>query len=235
MNEFVFFFHLFAIIVFGLGALRWGREALCVWVVIQALLANIFVLKQVELFGFHVTASDCYAIGSMFGLNLIQEYFGKDSARKTGWICLYFMLFFIAMSQFHLLYIPSSYDNSHEAFSLILGAAPRLLFASLLSFAIVQACDRKLFGSLRQSIPSLSFFWRNSITSSLSQAIDTILFSIIGLWGLVGRLDHIILVSFAVKLFVILCISPLALFSRKIFPPNQSPELQGPKEDSTHG
>lgn len=218
MNELLFFLQLGAVILFGLGALRLGREALTVWVIVQVLLANLFVLKQIDLFSFHVTASDCYAIGSIFGLNMLQEFFGKKSAQRTAWICFGSMAFFIAMSQFHLLFTPNTSDYSQEAFALILHAAPRLLGASLFTFGIVQFFDRTLFARLRNSLPRLSFFWRNSIASSLSQALDTVLFSVIGLWGIVDHLSHVIVMSFAVKVFVILAMSPLSLLSRKIFP-----------------
>ena len=61
---------------------------------VQALIANLFVLKQIHLFGMEVTASDGYAIGSLLGLNVLQEFYGKKEAKQATCICFFFMTFF---------------------------------------------------------------------------------------------------------------------------------------------
>ena len=58
MNEALFFVQVIVVMLFALIALRIGKEALTVWVVLQALLANLFVMKQMSFFGFEVTCSD---------------------------------------------------------------------------------------------------------------------------------------------------------------------------------
>jgi len=83
MNECIFLFHIIAILVFTLLSFRLGKMALGSWLCIQVLCANLFVMKQVVLFGFHVTCSDVFAIGSILSLNLLQEYFGPKEAKKT--------------------------------------------------------------------------------------------------------------------------------------------------------
>ena len=83
MNECIFLLHVALVIGFALGALRLGKEALTAWVALQAVLANLFVIKQMTFLGFTVTCSDVFAIGSIAGLNLVQEFFGKESARKA--------------------------------------------------------------------------------------------------------------------------------------------------------
>jgi uncharacterized integral membrane protein (TIGR00697 family) len=207
MNEILFFTQIIIIIVFALGALKLGKGALTAWVAIQALVANLFVLKQITLFGFDVTASDAYIIGSLLGLNLLQEYFDKEEARKATWICFFFMIFFTIVSQLHLLYIPSSYDTSNPSFSTILSVSPRLMVASMSVFLIVQQFDIRFFAFLKKIIPSVSFAWRSTIALVSSQLIDTILFSFAGLYGIVASVIDIIVISFAVKVAVIFCFS----------------------------
>ena len=82
VNEFLFFFHLFVGMGFLLGAVRLGQGALQTVVVLQIALANLFVVKQMSLFGFSVMCSDVYAVGAMLGLNLLQEYWGKEAAGR---------------------------------------------------------------------------------------------------------------------------------------------------------
>lgn len=213
MNEIIFLLHILAVLGFGLGALRLGKEALISWIVIQTLLANLFVLKQITFLGFEVTCSDVFAIGCLVGLNLLQEYFGKESAQKAGKICLLLLAFFALMARFQLSYAPSPHDQAHPAFTHILSSSPRLLFASLITFFVVQQLDLHLFRHLRSKVSS--FGLRNVISISSSQLLDTILFSYLGLYGLVHSIFDIIVISFLLKFFIILFMTPFTTFAKR--------------------
>ncbi len=205
MNEILFFIQALLIIGFALGALKLGKSALTAWVAIQALIANLFVLKQITLLGFHVTASDAFAIGSLLGLNFLQEYFGREEAQKATWICFFFMLFFTLVSQVHLLYQPSVYDTSQSAFLALFSPTPRLFMASMGVFFIVQRLDIRFFTFLKRRFPQATFTFRAALALVVSQFIDTFLFSFLGLYGLVASVIDIIILSFVVKLSVIFC------------------------------
>lgn len=205
MNEFLFIFQVLLIILLAFGARKLGKEALITFTALMAVMANLFVLKQMLLFGWNVTCSDVFAVGSILSLNLIQEHFGKDTAKKSVWICFGAMLFFAVMSQIHLFFTPSPYDSSHPHFTAILSPAPRLLCASLFSFFLVQQVDVTFFGLLKKT--KLKWRWRNLIALFVSQLLDTVLFSFLGLYGIVASLASIIVVSFAVKLAIVFGIS----------------------------
>lgn len=218
MNEIIFLIHTIVIFAFTLTALKLGKSALTSWVCLQALFANFFVLKQITLFGFHVTCSDVFAVGGILGLNLLQEYFGKEASKKATQACFFFMLFFVFLSKIHLLYTPSVEDTTQSAYSSLLSPAPRLFIASLFVFFIVQKIDLKLFSKLRSTFKTSSFGVRNCISLFSSQLLDTILFSFIGLYGIVSSLFDVIFISFLIKVTVILCLSPLAWLSKKYIP-----------------
>lgn len=218
MNEVLFLLHVLLVMGFGFGALRMGKAALTAWVALQAVLANLFVIKQIGFFGFHVTCSDVFAIGSILGLNLLREYFGQAAAKKALWICFFTMIFFVAMAQLHLFYKPSPFDTSHAAFDTILSSSPRLLFASLSVFFLVQQIDLSLFGYLKERFRNVPLSIRNALSLSSTQLLDTVLFSIFGLWGLVAHLFDIILISFLIKLAVVALMSPLIHFSKRFSP-----------------
>ena len=213
MNEIIFLIHILLVVGFGMGALKKGREALMIWVVLQAILANLFVIKQISFLSFEVTCSDVFAVGSLLGLNLLQEYFGKEAAKRATGLCLYCMLFFAAMSSIHLRYHPSIHDTTQSAFSLILSHSPRLFLASLVSFFLTQQIDRRLFKKLKEKLHSFSP--SNLISLLTSQFLDTLFFSFLGLYGLVASLSDILLVSFLIKVFIILCMTPLTALCRK--------------------
>lgn len=215
LNEVVFFSHAFLVILFAFGALRLGKEALIVWIALQAILANLFVIKQVTLFGLDVTCSDVYMIGSILCLNLLQEYFGKAPAKKAVRITFYSMIFFSLMALFHLLYLPNSFDTSHDPFDRILSQTPRLLIASLTVFLIAQKVDVTLFALLKKRLSNSPLSIRTFISTSCSQTLDTVLFSFLGLYGIIPSLFHVIFMSLAIKGIMILLSSSLSQFSKK--------------------
>ncbi|MBS0616470.1 MAG: queuosine precursor transporter [Verrucomicrobia bacterium] len=208
MNELIFIFHMMAAAAAIRFSLHLGKEALITLVALMALLANFFVLKQIELLGFTVTCSDVFAIADILSLNLLQVRFGKESAQKAITISLGAFIFFALFSQIHLLYLPSSYDTAHSHYAMLLSPSPRLLLASLTTFAIVQYFDVQFFAYLRRRLQTnwqlLSVF-----SILVSQALDTVLFSFLGLYGLVASMTSIIIISYALKVVTLLVLSSL--------------------------
>lgn len=221
MNEILFFSHLFVVMLFVLISLKLGKEAVIASVSMQVILANLFVTKQISWFGWEITCSDVFAIGSIFSLNLLREYFSLELAKKTIWISFFSMIFFTVMSQIHLFYLPSVFDTTHSAFLQILTPTPRLLLASLVTFMIVQQLDIRLFSFLKKQL-SIPFWIRNAVCVTITQLLDTVLFSFLGLFSLVACLTDIILVSYFVKIVIIALLAPLTACVKWMIP--QSPK-----------
>lgn len=205
MNEFIFFLETLAIISFSFLALKLGKEALITWITLQAIVANLFIIKQIDLFGLQVTASDAFAIGSLLSLNFLQEYFGQQIAKKATWICFSCLIFFAMISQLHLLFKPSVADSTHEAFLTILSPSLRLFTASMAVFFVVQQIDIRVFSFLKERFKTTSLVLRAPLSLLVSQTLDTFLFSFVGLYGLVSSLFDIIVMSLIIKWIVISC------------------------------
>lgn len=206
MNEILFFSHILVVVAFVMASLRLGKSALIALVAIQGILANLFVVKQMSLFGFSVTCSDVFSIGGILALNLLQEYYGKEPAQSAVKISLVSLCFFACMSQFHLLYAPLTTDP----FVPIFASTPRIIAASIAVFYLVQQIDVRLFGLLRGKLPV-----RMAISLLITQFLDTALFTLFGLYGLVESLFDIILVSYLVKCLIIAASSSLIGLSKR--------------------
>jgi hypothetical protein len=209
MNELVLLFQIVVIACAAVIALRLGREALVAFTVIQMILANLFVIKQTMLFGFHATTADAFAVGSLLGFNLIQEFFDRELAKKT--IITMFMLlgFYAIMARTHLIYVPSSADASHRYFVSILSIVPWLVVASMVVHMIAQVIDFVIYGAL-QKIFKRWLVVRNYTALICSQLADTILFTLF-LWGLgiITHFWHIVIISFIIKFVITLISTPL--------------------------
>lgn len=216
MNHIILFLHVTTICVLTLAALRFGKEMMIAWLSLLVVAMNLFLLKQVTLFGLHVTSSDALGVGYLLGLNLIQEFFGKKEALKSVWISLFIACGFLLLSSIHLAYLPNNYDTTHVHFQSLLQPMPRIICASLFSFLVIQFIDLSFFGFLKVHFQGRFLTMRTTIALLLSQTIDTFLFSYLGLYGLVASVPHIICLSLAIKGIVILFSTPFIIFSKKV-------------------
>lgn len=211
MNELILLIQIALVVGTSVLAARVSKEALFILISLQAVIANLLVLKQVYLFGLHVTCSDAFAIGSILSLNLLQERFGREESQRATWLCFGSMLFFALSTQIHLLYTPSSADTMHGHYVELLKPAPRLFLASITSFFLVQQFDVRFYAFLKKSLPAWRWGARSTISLLASQFLDTALFSTLGLWGLVDSLPQIFLFSYFMK---VLIISAIWIFAR---------------------
>src|SRR5258708_3802976 len=130
MNEIIFLVHACLVSFCALGALALGKEALITFISMMCVFANLFVLKQIMLCGFHATASDSLSIGATIGLNLLQEYYGKHAARQAIGISFASIIVYTLLAYIHLWYAPSPCDISNVHFEALLSVMPRILIAS---------------------------------------------------------------------------------------------------------
>ena len=216
MNEVTFIIHVAALISFVLLALRIGKEALIAALAVQIILANIFVMKQMTCFGLNVTCSEVYTVGSIFSMNLLQVYFGKKVANRALGVVFFLLFLVIVMSQFQIRYIPSKYDEMHHAFTAILGLAPRIMIASFVSAFLFQKIDMELFGWIKRLLPRLPFFIPFALASLVTQFLDTVFFSFAALYGIIHSMRDIIVMSYIIKVIIILTIAPFTLLVKKL-------------------
>lgn len=196
---------------------RMGHCTLVALVVLYSVIANLFVCKTIALFGFVATASDAYAVGISVGYNMIQEGSGARAARIALYSALLISICFIAISMLHLLFVPAPSDWAQPHFLALLMPQPRILFASLFTYYIVQNVDITLFGKIKRQFPTLPFGLRSGLSTGIVQLVDTIMFSILGLWGIVSPLTSVIIISWGIKMCVIVLGIPLLGFIRTHF------------------
>lgn len=216
MNHLIFLAHIIIISSCTLYFGTLGKSALISYVSLLFVLANIFVVKQIQLLGFAVTSADAYIIGVSFGINLIQEIWGKKSAQQAIFISFACSLFYLVMGYFQIGYLPALHDTSHVHFSYLMNHSLRIIIASFISYLIVQYADTMMYGFLKTKCDGKYFIIRNYISMFSSQLFDTILFSFLGLYGIVQNISHIMIVSYGVKIVAIFLTTPFIYYAKKI-------------------
>jgi len=215
-NELLFIGHSVLISCVLLGMLMLGEQALVAFICVQCLLANIFVVKQITLFGFTATSSDAFTIGATLGLNMLQEYYGRAIAKKAIMINFFLLMVYVVFSHIHLMYIPAEVDYMQQYFVPLLSLMPRIVIASFMVYLFVQYIDYLLYGFLKQRFQERFLVIRNYSSIVVCQFIDTVFFSFFGLYGIVDNIFHIIFISYAIKLASILIATPFVAFSRLV-------------------
>ena len=214
-NELLFFIQItlisFATVAFG----KLGKEALVAYISLLFVIANIFVIKQITLFSWYATSADAFIIGISFGINLLQEVWGKEIARKAIWISFACSAFYMIMAQFVLHYVPIIEDMSQPHFYFILSNTTRIIIASFISYIITQIADTYLCAYLKLQTNGKYFVLRNYASICSSQLFDTILFSFLGLYGIITNLWHIIIVSYIIKIIAMIMITPWLIYAKK--------------------
>ncbi len=216
INELLFMLHVATVSVGALWFARSGKAALISYISLLFLMANIFVIKQIELFNFCITSADAFIVGISFSCNLLQEFWGKEFARKAIWISFATCIAYMIISKIIILYHPASCDITQVHFEILNANIMRITIASLTAYLITQFIDMQLYAILKTMTAGKYFVARNYLSITTSQLIDTILFSFLGLWGIVDNLSDILILSFSIKLLAIILTTPFLIMAKKV-------------------
>ncbi|MBP9841296.1 MAG: queuosine precursor transporter [Simkaniaceae bacterium] len=206
MNESLFFLHICAILGLVYLASLMKEKGLLISFVLQVVMANLLVTKEILLFGFSVTCTDVFTIGSFITLTILQTRYGDQSAKEAIPLILYAFVFIAILSQIHLYYIPAPYDTAHPSYLTIFNHSPRIFLSSLAMTLITQYFYLFLLKKWKRPIPTLL----------LSQLIDTIAFTFLALYGVMHHLFDIILISYLIKVLAIITMTPVIRYAKRL-------------------
>lgn len=210
MNELLLALNILIISAAALVALFIGKQALITFVALSMVLANLFVIKQTVLFGLNATTADALAVGSMLGLNLLQEFMGQKAAKQSVAITFFALVFYAVACKLQIWYIPSTSDTTHIHFEPILSYASGLVFGSFIIYALAQIIDLMIYGTLTHVWGNRLRTLKNYIAIGLSQLADTIMFTFWLLFlGIITDPLPVIIISFSVKFLITLIATPI--------------------------
>ena len=185
MNELLWMAMLVVNFGFIIVAYRFfGRMGLFAWVPLAAVVANIQVLKLVELFGVTATLGNIVYASSFLVTDILSEIYGKKEAQKAVFIGLFSLVAMTALMNLALAFGPAPDDFVQESLVTIFGFMPRIAGASLLAYLLSQTHDVWAFEFWRNRFPTIRFLWlRNNASTMVSQFIDSTVFTLLAFWG----------------------------------------------------
>ncbi len=181
MNELLFIGFVLILMGFNLWAFKKGTSYMFILIAVYSLLMNIFVVKQFNLFGLAVTGGNAL-YGAIFLLtDLMSEHDGEKKAIQSVKIGFGVMVLFVICTQILLRFTPNDYDYAQEGLATLFSVTPRILLGSLIAYFIAQRMDIYLYQKIRKLTNNKYLFLRNNGSTLISQFVDTIIFTSIGL------------------------------------------------------
>ncbi len=212
MNELLWFAMMLANFLFILLFYKlFGKTGLFIWIPIAAIVANIQVLKLVDLFGINATLGNIVYATSFLVTDILSENYGKKSANKAVLVGFVSLIASMALFQAALWFQPSADDWAQESLKNIFGLMPRIVLASLLAFGLSQFHDVWAYNFWKKKWPSRRFIWiRNNASTMVSQLIDSAVFTVAAFAGQLPAdvLFQIFLSTYILKWIVALMDTP---------------------------
>ncbi|MCK5739319.1 queuosine precursor transporter [bacterium] len=185
MNEWLWLAMLAANFVLILLFYRvYGKTGLYVWIPIATIIANIQVIKVVDLFGFEATLGNIVYASSFLVTDILSENYGKKAANKAVFIGFLSLLSLTGLMSLALKFQPSEADFIQGSLANIFGFMPRLELASFSAYLVAQLHDVWAYHFWKKRIPGMKHIWlRNNASTMVSQFLDTTIFTFIAFYG----------------------------------------------------
>lgn len=155
-----------------------GKSGLYLWCGLSVVIANVQVLKTVELFGLVSTLGNIVYASSFLATDILSELYGRRAAMKGVAAGFFSLVVMTVLMQFALWFAPHESDFSQSALTTLFSMLPRVAGASLLAYLVSQTHDIWAYGFWKKRFPGLRWLWlRNNASTVVSQLIDSAIFS----------------------------------------------------------
>lgn len=186
MNEWLWLLMLLINFLAILTAYRlFGKTGLYIWIPIATIVANVQVLKTVDIFSFTATLGNIVYATSFLVTDILCENYGKKEASKAVKIGFFSLISMTVLMYIALKFVPSTDDFSQKSLETIFGVMPRIALASLSAYLISQFHDIWMYNLIKRRFPAERYIWlRNNGSTMISQLLDTTVFCFIAFTGL---------------------------------------------------
>ncbi|MBX7840393.1 MULTISPECIES: queuosine precursor transporter [Staphylococcus] len=161
-----------------------GKQGLLAWVAIGTIIANIQVIKTIEIFGISATLGNVMFASIYLATDILNDIYGRKVAKRAVWLGFSSTLVMIIVMQMSLHFIPAPEDTAQNAFHAIFDVVPRITLGSIVAYIIGQHVDVFIFSLIKKLFSSdKTFIIRAYGSTIISSIIDTALFVSIAFIG----------------------------------------------------
>lgn len=184
-----------------------GKKGMYAWVGVATVLANIQVVKTIEMPpGIVMTLGNTMYVTLYMASDLLNEKYGRKEARTAVWFGFFTLMITTVIMQMAILFQPfddgSGVQAPQTAMETIFGMMPRLALGSLTAYFISQLLDVRLYAWIRRYFSHSRQLWiRSNGSTMISSLVDTLIFCTIAFAGIYdwGVWIEIFLTTYLVK------------------------------------
>jgi uncharacterized integral membrane protein (TIGR00697 family) len=207
------------IINFGLILISYklfGKKGLFIWIALSAILANVQVLKTIELFNQVSTLGNIMYGTSFLATDILSEKYGKEEARKGVYMGIFTLIVTAILMTVSLKFIPDSSDWVQESLVNVFGIIPRIALASIIAYFISQMHDTWAYDFWKKR--NKHIWVRNNASTAVSQLIDSVVFTFIAFYGEFETeiFISILITTYVFKFIVAILDTPFIYLAKKI-------------------
>jgi queuosine precursor transporter len=183
------------------------------WNVFFAIICIPTAGKLIDFMGIPLSISIYYFPFVYIFADILTEVYGYAIARRVLWYCIFAQLLAIGIFEFVIFYPPSAVMINNQSYVDVLSTAPRLVLFGTLAMFAGDIANNYVLAKMK--------VWTNGryisarfVTSTLcGQMVNTAVFYIFGLWGMIPNrvLTKSIVVASITKVAVELLLLPVTL------------------------
>jgi uncharacterized integral membrane protein (TIGR00697 family) len=176
------------------------------------LIANVTASKPIQMGGIVVPAAIFIYTITFTLIDLINESFGKQGARRVILTAFLANLLLAAYAQLAVTLPAASFYTGQAAFAGVLGSTPRIVFASLTAYLISSNIDAEIFAFWKARVHGPKWL-RVLVSNAVSTGIDSVVFITLAFYG-VMPIGGLIQGQYIVKMAITLVSLPLIYLVR---------------------
>jgi queuosine precursor transporter len=183
------------------------------WNVFFAIICIPTAGKLIDVMGIPLSISIYYFPFVYIIGDILTEVYGYAIARRVLWYCIFAQLLVIAIFEFVILYPPSAVMTNNQSYVDVLSVAPRLVLFGTLAMFAGDIANNYVLAKMKVWTNG-RFISARFVTSTLcGQMVNTAVFYIFGLWGIIPTrvLSKSILVASLTKVSVELLLLPVTI------------------------
>ncbi|MFC0523226.1 queuosine precursor transporter [Pontibacillus salicampi] len=200
-----------------------GKQGLFVWIGMSTVVANIQVVKTIEMFGLTATLGNIIYGTAFLATDILNEKYGKQEAKRAVWLGFATLISMTVMMQISLYFTPAPNDVAQGAMKTLFEFLPRVAGGSLLAYIVSQYVDVLIYAKLKALLPDNKWLWlRNNGSTMISQLLDSFVFCFVAFFGEfpANVWFEIFITTYFIK-FIVAALDTPFLYLAKQFPRRQ--------------
>ena len=195
-----------------------GKEGLIGYMAIATILAEIGVVKSVNILGLSATLGNVLFASNFLVTDILTECYGEKEAKKGIKFAVFSVILFILIMQVMLLFVPSEIDFAQESMKTIFGLIPRISIASIVMLTISNFVDVKLYSWLKKKTNNKFIWLRNNISTILCNGTENFIFTFLCFTGIYdfSTMIAIATATTIIETIIAICDTPFLYMSKKI-------------------